>query len=49
MNKNEYSIVLLDISLGKGASGIDVLRIIRENPKFKNIPVIAVTAICNGW
>lgn len=44
MNKNEYSIVLLDISLGKGASGIDVLRIIRENPKFKNIPVIAVTA-----
>ncbi|MDT3695712.1 MAG: PAS domain S-box protein [Ignavibacterium sp.] len=44
MNKNEYSLVLLDISLGKGASGIDVLRIIRENPKFKQIPIIAVTA-----
>ncbi len=44
INKNDYSLILLDISLGKGASGIDVLRIIRENPKYKNIPIIAVTA-----
>ncbi|MDY0082179.1 MAG: PAS domain S-box protein, partial [Ignavibacteriaceae bacterium] len=44
MNNNEYSLILLDISLGKGTNGIDVLGIIRENPNYKNTPVIAVTA-----
>lgn len=41
---NNYSLILLDISLGKGSSGIDVLKKLRTIPDYKNTPVIAVTA-----
>lgn len=41
---NNYSLILLDISLGKGSSGIDVLKKLRTIPDYKSTPVIAVTA-----
>ena len=44
ISANSYSLILLDISLGKGSSGIDVLKLIRANPDYRNTPVIAVTA-----
>ena len=34
----------MDISLGKGISGIELLHNLRMIPAYKNIPVIAVTA-----
>ncbi|MCX7874900.1 MAG: response regulator [Melioribacteraceae bacterium] len=41
---NEYNLILMDINLGKGLTGIDLIRIIREIPYYKNIPILAVTA-----
>ena len=43
-NKYNYSLVLMDISLGQGVSGIDLLKKFRELSFYKNIPIIAVTA-----
>jgi len=44
INSQIYSLVLMDISLGKGISGIEIMRNLRTLPGYKNIPVIAVTA-----
>ncbi len=41
---NEYSGVLLDIDLGDGPTGIDVLEEMKKLPQCKDMPVIAVTA-----
>jgi signal transduction histidine kinase len=49
INNDIYSLVLMDISLGKGISGIELLHNLRMIPAYKNIPVIAVTGTCNGW
>jgi CheY-like chemotaxis protein len=39
-----YDIVLLDINLGGGPSGADVLRRLRAQPAYENVPIAAVTA-----
>ncbi|MFZ5946352.1 MAG: response regulator [Stygiobacter sp.] len=39
-----YDLILMDINLGKGLTGIDLIRIIRELPQYKETPVLAVTA-----
>ncbi len=44
VSNNIYSLVLMDISLGKGVSGIELLKELRTIPAYKNIPVVAVTA-----
>ncbi|HEX9251715.1 MAG TPA: PAS domain S-box protein, partial [Ignavibacteriaceae bacterium] len=44
INNNFYSLILLDISLGKGISGVDLLQEIKSIPAYKNVPIIAVTA-----
>jgi signal transduction histidine kinase/CheY-like chemotaxis protein len=44
INKDVYSLVLMDISLGKGISGVELLGNLRTIPAYKNVPVIAVTA-----
>ena len=41
---NRYSLLLLDINLGMGENGIDLLKEFRRNKSNENIPVIAVTA-----
>lgn len=40
----QYDIVLLDISLGKGLNGYEVLKEIRKIKGYSDIPVIALTA-----
>jgi CheY-like chemotaxis protein len=40
-------LVLLDIWL-PGASGLDIVRAIRENPVTQSIPVVAVTALASA-
>lgn len=43
--KNEhYQIILMDINLGRGMSGVEVTKIIRQMEGYANIPIIAVTA-----
>jgi CheY-like chemotaxis protein len=39
------SLVLLDLNM-PGMSGIEVLREMRIDPRFKNIPVVVVTSSC---
>ncbi len=46
-SKNNYNLILMDINLGAGLNGIEVIKIIRESDKGKNTPVIAITAYAN--
>ena len=42
--KINYSAILLDINLGRGLSGIELVKEIRRLPKYDRVPIIAVTA-----
>jgi len=42
--KNKYDAILMDINLGRGLSGIEVTKIIKELDGYGNIPIIACTA-----
>ena len=42
--EHDYSVILMDINLGSGIDGKEVTRILRKNEKYKNTPIIAVTA-----
>jgi two-component system, sensor histidine kinase len=44
INKNSYAIILLDISLCKGLSGLEMAREIKKIKNYKDVPIIAVTA-----
>ena len=44
VNANVYSLVLMDISLGKGISGVDLLQNLKSLPSYQDVPIIAVTA-----
>ncbi|TAL69913.1 MAG: PAS domain S-box protein [Bacteroidetes bacterium] len=39
-----YSMILMDINLGKGKNGLDATKDIRKMNKYKDVPIIAVTA-----
>lgn len=41
---NTYCLVLLDINLGRGITGLEVLTQLKQIEKFANIPIIASTA-----
>ena len=45
INSNHYSAILLDISLRKGISGLDLASEIRKVKHYESIPIIAVTAL----
>lgn len=40
----EYDLILMDINLGVGMNGTDVLHEIRKMKSGKNIPIVAITA-----
>jgi len=44
INKHNYAIILLDISLCKGLNGLELAREIKKLKNYKDIPIIAVTA-----
>ena len=49
LKSNKYFAVLLDINLGRGGNGLNVLRELRKMPGLENLPVIAETAFAlNG-
>lgn len=43
-SSKNYSLLLLDINLGRGINGVEVLKIIREIPQYLTTPIIASTA-----
>ncbi len=45
--KNNYSLIVMDINLGAGKNGIEVMKEIRETQKGSSTPVIAITAYAN--
>jgi len=42
--KKKYDLLMLDINLGKGMDGVELMQRIRQNPDYKNVPIVAVTA-----
>ena len=44
VNENNYDALLLDINLGRGIDGIELMQQIRQIKHYKNIPIVAVTA-----
>ena len=46
-SKNDYHLILMDINLGIGKNGIEVMKEIRKTDKGNTIPVIAITAYAN--
>ncbi len=44
---NYYHLILLDINLGAGMNGVEVMKKIRKSDKGKSVPVIAITAYAN--
>jgi len=44
LNKNDYDIILMDLNLGSGISGIEATSKIRKDERMRTIPIIAVTA-----
>lgn len=44
LEKQKYNLILLDINM-PGSSGFDALRLIKANPSWKDIPVLALTGV----
>lgn len=44
LHKQSIAVVLTDLSLGEGQTGLDLIRMIRVEERYASIPVIAVTA-----
>lgn len=41
---NNVDLIVLDLMLARGASGFTIFDQIRANPKYENVPIIAVSA-----
>lgn len=48
VNKSKYDILMLDINLGKGIDGVELLQRIRKVPGYADTPIIAVTAYASS-
>ncbi|AFH49948.1 NarL family signal transduction histidine kinase [Ignavibacterium album JCM 16511] len=44
LNNTKFDLILMDINLGRGSSGIEVTRQIRSMKGYENIPIVAVSA-----
>ena len=43
VNDKKFDIILMDINLGKGMSGIETTKEIKKIERYKNVPVVAIT------
>ena len=44
LNAKEYDIILMDISLRGSKDGLQLTTEIRQNPKYSQLPIVALTA-----
>jgi len=44
IKNNNYDLVLLDINLGNGSDGRDVLNMVKDDADYSNLPIIIITA-----
>ncbi len=42
---SNVDLIILDLMLAEGVSGFDLYKLIRDVPKFKTIPIVAVSAM----
>jgi CheY-like chemotaxis protein len=42
--ENDYNLIFMDINLGYGLSGIDIVKRIRSIEKYRDTPIVATTA-----
>jgi PAS domain S-box-containing protein len=45
VTQKQYSVILMDIDLGRGISGIETTKRIRKIVGYKDLPIVAVTAL----
>jgi CheY-like chemotaxis protein len=43
-NSSEYDAFLIDVNLGFGKSGVDLLKQLREHPRYAQVPIATLTA-----
>ena len=43
INEKQYDIILMDINLGKGMSGVEATKEIKKIESYKSIPIVAIT------
>lgn len=43
VNEKKFDVILMDINLGKGMSGVETTKEIRKIESYKNIPIVAIT------
>ena len=48
-SEQAFDLLLLDINLGGGGSGIDLLGLLREQPQYRHTPALAVTVHGMSW
>ena len=46
--ENEYIIIIMDISLKKGCTGVDLIKELKMKSDFKDIPIICLSAHAYG-
>lgn len=43
-DNNQYDLVLMDVNLGRGLTGLDITRNLKQRPNYAGVPIIAITA-----
>jgi CheY-like chemotaxis protein len=43
VNDKKFDIILMDINLGKGMSGVETTKEIKKIERYKNVPIVAIT------
>jgi CheY-like chemotaxis protein len=44
LKEKNYDLILIDVNLGTGLDGVQLMQVIRKIPYYKHIPIIAITA-----
>lgn len=43
-DSNQYDLILMDVNLGRGMTGLDITKNLKLRPNYTNVPIIAITA-----
>ena len=48
LSKNDYDAIIMDISLKGGRNGVDLIKALKRNSDYKDIPVVCLSAHLYG-
>ena len=43
-DSNQYDLILMDVNLGRGMTGLDITKNLKKRANYTNVPIIAITA-----